>query len=149
MRPVDTIYLHHSASPSKTTTREDIFRWHVRQNGWTDIGYHKLVWPTGHIKQGRPDSETGAHAVGFNTGSFGVLAVGDYSREYPSMDLIEGLVYTCFVLCLRHGINPERIFGHRDVNATACPGEHLYPFIPYIRERVTKMLAEHKAKTRN
>lgn len=150
MRPVDTIILHHSASPSETTTRADIHRWHTAPKpegqGWSDIGYHKLVFPDGEIKQGRPDAVVGAHALDHNTGSFGILAMGDYEHEYPTMALIEGVIYACTVLCERHGIDPDNIKGHKDVNATKCPGRNLYPFIPYIIERVKKALAQRKRK---
>ena len=76
---VTKIVLHHAAAP-KSTTVEDIKRWHL-EKGWRDIGYHWLitdapdspVGPQMHI--GRAHNlddrwepwERGAHAKGHNS----------------------------------------------------------------------------------
>jgi hypothetical protein len=60
-RKINKIYIHHSASPRATTTREDIYKWHVVQNGWKDIGYHYMINNLDMVEIGRTENTTGAH----------------------------------------------------------------------------------------
>lgn len=53
--------IHHTAS-GEWTTMEDIRRWHVKERGWDDIGYHKVIFRDGTVKDGRPLWKRGAHA---------------------------------------------------------------------------------------
>ena len=59
-RNVNKIIIHHSASP-QSTTREQIYDWHVNGNGWSDIGYHYIVLGNGEVVSGRHVNKTGAH----------------------------------------------------------------------------------------
>lgn len=159
MRPISRIILHHSASFGPATTRSKVHQWHLAK-GWNGIGYHKFISPKGVVQQGRPDADIGAHAEGHNTGSFGVLLAGNYHKpikdsrgnilvpeEWPPMVQVEAAIRVCDDLCWRHNLNPmEAIIGHRDVNDTACPGDNLYPFVPYIRERVAKLHADRRKR---
>lgn len=56
--------IHHTASPDVDI--EEIRRWHMNDNGWTDVGYHFLIRANGDIQQGRSLLEQGAHAKGRN-----------------------------------------------------------------------------------
>ena len=61
---------------------------HVRGNGWNDIGYNFLVDRFGTIYEGRfggvDRNVIGAHALGFNTGSVGIALLGTYEDAAPS-----------------------------------------------------------------
>lgn len=117
--------------------------WHVNGNKWSDIGYHKVISPSGIVHQGRKDSVVGAHAFGANAHSLGILMVGDFSKKAPTPKHTSALVNTLATLCKRHGIKPDHIIGHRDVAklfpggaSSACPGDALYALLPEIRRRV-------------
>ena len=62
--------------------------YHVKANGWNDIGYNFLVDRWGQVFEGRFGGMTqnviGAHAEGFNTGAVGIALIGTYSSTKPS-----------------------------------------------------------------
>ena len=42
MRKINKIFVHHSASSQKSTTRDMIHQWHL-DRGWTGVGYHYVI----------------------------------------------------------------------------------------------------------
>jgi N-acetyl-anhydromuramyl-L-alanine amidase AmpD len=127
MRPINTIILHCSYTPpSMDIGVAEIRRWHVGENGWSDIGYHYVIRRNGELEAGRPVGSVGAHAKGHNTGSIGVCLVGGMAegdqrpdcnfsrRQWDRLDLFaRGLLLT-YPGCT--------ILGHRDVApGRACP----------------------------
>jgi hypothetical protein len=117
--------------------------WHVNGNKWSDIGYHKVISPSGTVHQGRADAVIGAHAFGANAASLGILMVGDFSKAPPTEAHLRSLVQVLATLAKRHKISLKNIIGHRDVAklfpggaASACPGDALYALLPEIRRRV-------------
>lgn len=141
-RKIDSLVLHHTYRPTTRQyegqrTIETIRKYHLSK-GWRDIGYHLLVGPDGVIWPGRPLDWSGAHALvekpemlkllgpsGYlNKFSVGVCAIGDYDSEQASVPLIGSLKEVLFRLAERFQIPPERLFFHRQVSATACPGSN-------------------------
>ena len=147
--------IHHTATASAgaADTWEDcasavraIQDYHMDTNGWIDIGYNYLICQTGDIFQGREDGDdsrdvVGAHD-GYNEGSVGTAALGYFhppEDQQPSSALIDGYTDLFGWIVDRRDINPtgtsnyfeygplRNVYGHRDVKATACPGDHLYP----------------------
>lgn len=77
-RTIREIIVHCSATPEgKDYTVQDIRRWHKAQ-GWSDIGYHYVIYRNGHVEPGRDVDIIGAHcaAGGHNTYSIGVCYIG-------------------------------------------------------------------------
>ena len=88
--------------------------------GWVDIGYHYVIFPSGRIYEGRPDSVYGAHTRGAND-ELGFAFAGNYETTRPTMAALNG-----YQRWRDHaGITTVR--GHYRVpgNATACPGKYL------------------------
>lgn len=117
------IVLHHAAA--LTCSVFDIHRWH-KENGWAGIGYHFLVRKNGVIQRGRPINMVGAHAEGYNSTSIGICFEGNFEKEEMTKAQKEaGKWLVAYVKQLYPTIN--RVVGHRDLMATACPGKN-FPF---------------------
>jgi N-acetylmuramoyl-L-alanine amidase len=131
---VDTIFVHCSATRAEwmaghslASKVAEIRRWHVRDRGWKDIGYHWIIDRDGQIAPGRPETRPGAHASGHNTGSIGVCLLGghgsnaddDFSKNFtPAQE--RALRHLLADIKSRTPIKAIR--GHNEVAAKACPG---------------------------
>lgn len=143
---VNYIVIHHSAGNKKQTV-EEIKAGHLKE-GYSDIGYHKLVHYLGQVFAGRDETEMGAQALEMNSESIGVCCIGNYQLNPPSPEMYKSLVQVVATLCKRHKVPVENIIGHRDVAkiknkpyvATLCPGDFLYKLIPQLRKDVAKYL---------
>ena len=137
----------------------DIYYYHAVTNGWGDLGYNFLVDKFGTVFEGRygsissPDGQmrVGAHAQGYNTYSMGISAMGDYSSIAADQKILDSMRD---VIAWRFASTPTldmatlayfpansyhstdrylpRIFGHRDVLATVCPGNDIEGRIPAL-----------------
>jgi hypothetical protein len=169
--PVHFAVVHHTAG-SNTYTRDEsaaivrgIEIYHVKGNGWNDIGYNFLVDKYGQVFEGRyggvDKAVIGAHAEGFNTGSVGVAVLGSYGTTKISaaakasleqvlawkLDLAH--VDPLSTLTWKSGGNPRfasgvpvflrAISGHRDTGFTDCPGNALYAELPQIAKDVSAL----------
>lgn len=75
-RSITKIILHCTATPEgRDFSVEQIRQCHLAR-GFSDIGYHYVVYRDGSIHVGRPESVVGAHCTGQNTCSIGVCYVG-------------------------------------------------------------------------
>lgn len=108
-------------------TPEGIRRYHVKKNGWRDIGYHLVIengYATakskynesadGRITLTRDFAETGAHALGINHRSIGICYIG----KRPSERQLAALQDICLELSTR-GLD---IIGHYETRHEAKKG---------------------------
>lgn len=87
MRKINKIILHCTATPEgKDYTVAQIREWHVKGNGWKDIGYHYVIYRDGSIHEGRPVEQVGAHCKGYNANSIGVCYVGGITEDNKPKD---------------------------------------------------------------
>ena len=124
MRTIDRIVIHCSATPAGADYRaKDIRRWHVNDNGWSDIGYHFVIDLDGTIELGRPLKEVGAHVKGYNKHSIGICYIGggfDTPRDTRTVPQVHAL--RAMVLALKSLYPDAKVVGHRDLNnKKACP----------------------------
>jgi len=117
----DYIVLHH-ADKSQASV-EDIHRIHLNK-GWAGIGYHYFVRKDGSIYRGRPRDAVGAHCLGYNDRSLGICAEGDFEKEHMPVAQWKAILW--LVNELKKIYPKAQVVGHRDLNATACPGRY-YP----------------------
>ena len=98
---VKAITIHHTAG-SNTYTQDTaaaqirgIYAYDTKTLGWADIAYNFLVDKWGRIYEGRAGSITkavrGAHAMGFNTDTMGVAALGNYETASAPAAMVDGL----------------------------------------------------------
>ena len=148
VRPkTDTIVIHHVGVPAGDTTAAAIHKAHLA-NGWAGIGYHYVIRTDGTIERGRPLATVGAHAQGHNFDTVGINVTGNFDVEKPTAAQLKALENLLASLCSIYGIEPgaATICGHRDFNATDCPGKNLYALLPQIRQDVKVKLAEDELK---
>ena len=134
MREIKRIYIHHTASP-QTTTVEQIRRWH-KARGWSDIGYHVVIYRNVEgawwAEAGRPVEIAGAHVAGDNAHSIGIAICGRYhpgpgDDGPPPEAALELAAEVAAAWCRHLGLKPlDAVKGHREGPgaATVCPGDH-------------------------
>lgn len=114
-------------------------RWHL-EKGWKDIGYHFVilngrmtkylsVWEyNGEVEVGRrldddnllADNEVGAHALGYNAHSIGVVLVG--VREFTNSQF-DSLAEVCRTMSVRFGFPLTNCIGHYEVPSGKAQGK--------------------------
>src|SRR3954467_5192295 len=141
-----------------------ICRYHRNSNGWNDIGYNFLVDKFGTLWEGRAggidQGVVGAQAQGFNSQSTGIANIGtfdDVPETDAAMNSMAQLIRWKLPLTgapTAGAVQPvaaggsdnrypagtratlDRVSGHRDVDATDCPGGDLYSQLPTLRALV-------------
>lgn len=132
--------VHHSAETSSdptggsleesTASLRGIQRFHLEENGWGDIGYHFLIDAAGRIFEGRELNWQGAHAGGANNAqNIGVCLLGDLERRAPTQAALKSLELLVADLRQRFKIRENRLYAHRELNTTTCPGDALTSWI--------------------
>lgn len=163
---VTHVGVHHTASSSdyNTTSWQQSANnvkahqdYHMLTRGWKDIGYNYLIDKFGNIFEGRygGDDTVGAHD-GWNCGSMGVSLMGYFHSPHNNAfnsSLRDALGDLTAWKCDQKNINPTgsayyagyggtkpTIYGHRDVSATACPGDLVYTELGSVRTDVANRL---------
>jgi N-acetylmuramoyl-L-alanine amidase len=118
MRPINMLVVHSSATDgSKDFSAAHVDRWH-REQGWDAIGYHYVIGLTGRVEIGRPETRTGAHAVGFNALSIGICLIGGLDangRPSATFTTAQYASLERLLLELRSRFPKAQILGHRDL----------------------------------
>lgn len=124
-RAIREIIVHCSATPEgKDYSIDDIRKWH-KLRGFSDIGYHYVVYRDGSVHVGRDVDLIGAHCTGHNAQSIGVCYIGgcDKDGKTPKDTRTGKQIDALFDLLVQlRSIYPNaRIYGHRDFANKACP----------------------------
>jgi hypothetical protein len=140
-----------------------IAKYHVDHNGWNDLGYNFVVDRYGQVFEGRAGGVdlaiAGAQAQGYNSVSTGVACLGTFTAEAWTDEGMEALAHLIGWKLSLHAVPVagevtvtsaggeanrypagravtfQRISGHRDGNATECPGDLLYGQLEDLRVR--------------
>jgi hypothetical protein len=167
-------FVHHTDTANDYTEAEtpavlrSIYAYHVKSNGWSDIGYNYLVDRFGRVWEGRYGGITraviGAHTGGFNTDSFGTSLIGTFTTTPPPAATLTSLEQLfawklgayyrdpMSTATLRSGGGGTSkyaagtlhtfavVSGHRDAGNTTCPGEATYARMGAIRTAISTYL---------
>jgi N-acetylmuramoyl-L-alanine amidase len=157
-RTLSAAIVHHTAGAAPSSPAQSaaivrgVYTYHVRSNGWNDVGYNFLVDRFGQVFEGRyggiERNVVGAHAQGFNTGSVGIALLGSFGGVAPTTAAKNALsqliswrmdvahVDPASMASFVSGGNPKyrpgtplwlrAVSGHRDTGFTSCPGGRLY-----------------------
>ncbi|MBI4261546.1 MAG: N-acetylmuramoyl-L-alanine amidase [Actinobacteria bacterium] len=166
-------FVHHTAGTNDydASRSDDILRgilyFHTQIQGWCDIAYNFLIDRFGTVFIGRRGGAArptvpGA-TQGFNTGSFAVAAMGNYSEtSVPAATLSSLKKLLAWRLDVAHlppkgwatmisgggdhnrypagtAVTLNVISGHRRTGYTNCPGDDLWNRLPAIRTDVVAM----------
>jgi hypothetical protein len=166
---VKAITIHHTAGSNSYTQAEaaaqvrGIYAYDTLALGWADIAYNFLVDKWGRVYEGRAGSITsavrGAHAMGFNTDTMGVSAMGNYETTAAPAVMVDALARVAGWKLSQYGVNPlgkvvltsqggvgakyaagvaatlDTIHAHQNSSYTLCPGKYLYPQMGAIRAK--------------
>jgi hypothetical protein len=134
---------------------------HIDGRGWNDIAYNFAVDKFGTIWEARGGGITnaviGGHAMGANYQTTGVVTLGDFTAAAAPQAMVSSVADLIGWKLYVHGTDPNgantytlgentkyptgtvlglpNVIGHRDVGATGCPGDNLYPRLGEIRSR--------------
>ena len=130
------IVLHHI--DAKNATVEQVHSWHINR-GWSGIGYNFYVRKDGTVYEGRPIDAVGAHTVNYNSVSVGISFEGNFMVEtMPDAQYKAGLELISYLKT----IYPTAIIkGHKELQATSCPGAN-FPLNKFKRMEEKKMTFE-------
>lgn len=124
-RIIKEIIVHCSATPEgKDFTVLDIKKWHL-ERGFSDIGYHYVIYRDGSINKGRDESKIGAHCTGHNSYSIGVCYVGGVAKDGKTAKDTRTDAQKKSLLSLLRNLKMKypqaSIHSHRDYANKACP----------------------------
>ena len=124
-RTIKELIVHCSATPEgKDYSVDTIRQWHL-QRGFSDIGYHYVIYRDGSIHIGRDESIIGAHCTGHNTNSIGVCYIGGCAsdgktpKDTRTLQQKESLLSLLKTLKVKYP--NAKIYPHYKFAAKACP----------------------------
>lgn len=109
-------------------------RWHIERGFKNGFGYHGLIMPDGEYYSGRPYDNVGAHVIGHNAGTIGLLLIESREIKAPvepdDLPLVFESWFTaaqrsalrCKLRELAENLGIEKVSGHNDYAAKLCPG---------------------------
>lgn len=143
-----------AVTPNRITVHHDAMHWEGGHNfaksvdrlrtirkghvgrGWNDIGYHFAIDGRGRIWQCRPLQFQGAHVKGENPRNLGILMMGNFEEQKPTRNQVKALDDALTKFCAFYKVPGRRIYGHRELGQTACPGKNLFPEVQRIRNGI-------------
>ena len=166
--------LHHTATSNAYRPADvpgimrSIYQFQAVSRGWGDVGYNVLVDRFGQAWEGRAGGLSrpviGAHAGGFNTGTFGVSMIGDFTGVAPPAATLETVARLLAWKYAQHGLNPRGsttitggpstryktrvtitvpvLYPHKLTSVTACPGKYGEAALQRLRDRAAALIAD-------
>ena len=99
--------------------------WNFKSSLGFYTGYHYIIEKDGSLHQGRADTDTGAHTIGYNNQSLGIALAGNFDFSDPTPAQVAALQKLLVVKSQQYSIAPENIVPHRKFAAKSCYGSRL------------------------
>ncbi|MBK6639626.1 MAG: N-acetylmuramoyl-L-alanine amidase [Rhodocyclaceae bacterium] len=142
---IEAFTVHHSAG-SHLDTGRDLWAFH-RRIGWNTCGYHFVVEYDGEVSMSIPPVKYISYGAGpaWNDSTVHICLPGHYHphqelrngvwRNVSFQPSSEALRSTYVLLCTLDDVVAYRRWpGHRELKATACPGDNLMPHVVEMRQ---------------
>ncbi len=129
--PVGEWIAHHSIVPDLPVTATEtaearamkaVHDYHVKQ-GYGGFGYQWAIFNSGRIWEGRGWGRTGAHTVGRNSRSIGLVWMVNGDLHMPSHEALEAARWLLIVGEVSGNVaRSAPLNGHRRYSTKSCPG---------------------------
>ena len=133
-RTINEIILHCSATPEgKDYSVDTIRKWHL-QRGFSDIGYHYVIYRDGSIHNGRDVNISGAHCTNHNSKSIGVCYIGGLdstgknAKDTRTNAQKKSLVSLVKQLMSIYKLSTSNVHCHNEYANKACPSFKINDF---------------------
>ena len=102
---------------------ETIRCWHQKR-GFSDIGYHYVIYLDGSVHEGRPLELPGAHCLGHNAYSIGICYIGGLDKDLNPKDTRTADQEASLVKLtqgLKERFPGASVHGHNEFEKKNCP----------------------------
>jgi len=134
-RKVTKLHVHHTYQPNHKDyngsnglgLQQSMRNYHVKTNGWKDIGQHLTLLPDGQWVTGRDFNFDPASISGWNTEAFAIEMIGNFDTGHDKFEgaQAESMFEFCAWFCLSKMLNVDSdVKFHRDspTAGKTCPG---------------------------
>lgn len=140
-RPDEVKYLviHHTVTKHEATP-DDIALLH-KARGWGGIGYHFVITKDGTVYYVGDVGTARANVLNMNEQVIGISLIGDFTKHNPSDEQIISAHELCRFFLFEAPSFPnikswDDVVGHKELQATACPGTYWKGVSDSIYERI-------------
>ena len=119
-RYMNRVFVHCSASDNPDHDDIEVMRrWHVEENGWSDVGYHYFIRKSGRVEAGRSLERIPAAQGGHNPGTIAICLHGLKIEKF-SVRQFKALSRLCMEIneTYEHQLT---FHGHCEVSNKSCP----------------------------
>lgn len=125
-RKINELIVHCTATKEGVDYTVDQIRAAHKQRGFSDIGYHYVVYRDGSIHLGRDVDIIGAHCEGHNANSIGIAYVGGLDKNGKAKDTRTPAQKAALISLLKElkRLYPNaKIIGHRSIWGESNPSK--------------------------
>lgn len=142
MNGINRITLHHEGwevvdftDMNTTMTRlQHIQRFHMKDRGWGDVGYHYIIDRAGRVWEARPIQYQGAHVADMNEHNVGIMLLGNFDKQSPSNIQLATAQSMVSTIMSKYNVPVHRVYTHQELKPTQCPGRYLQPRLVAMRQ---------------
>ncbi len=143
MNGVQLITFHHSGDPvpfwatdfGETAQHFEYVREYHRSRNFQDIGYHFGIDRVGRVWQLRSLKYQGQHVRYNNEHNIGVVVLGNFDLQPMTQPQKDKVRVFATLLRKEYGLPISRVFTHREIVSTECPGRNMQPYMVAIRKQ--------------